>query len=121
MMVFADPRREILGTMLDDVQAHIGAMVEDLMASVNGDKEEIYKVGLHATPLLESLSEVVVAWQLLHHAEIAIPKIDTDAFYRGKVESARWYIKDVAPNVAARRARATAEDGSLMDLPVDAF
>ncbi len=113
--------REILGTMLDDVQSHIGAMVEDLMASVNGDKEEIYKVGLHATPLLESLSEVVVAWQLLHHAEIALPKVDSDPFYTGKVESARWYLSLVAPNVAARKARATVEDGSLMKLPVEAF
>ena len=55
--------REILGTMLDDVQAQVGVMVEHLVASMDGDSEEIYKVGLHATPLLESMSEVVVAWQ----------------------------------------------------------
>jgi hypothetical protein len=113
--------REILGTMLDDVQAHIAVMVENLMASLDGDKEEIYKVGLHATPLLESMSEVVVAWQLLRHAEIAFPKVDEDPFYKGKVESALWYLADVASNAAARRKRAVAEDGHLMDLPVAAF
>jgi hypothetical protein len=113
--------REILGTMLDDVQAHIAVMVENLMASLDGDKEEIYKVGLHATPLLESMSEVVVAWQLLRHAEIAFPKVDEDPFYKGKVESALWYLADVASNAAARRMRAVAEDGHLMDLPVAAF
>jgi hypothetical protein len=113
--------RETLGTMLGDVQAQIASMVENLVASMDGDKEEIYKVGLHATPLLESMSEVVVAWQLLRHAEVALPKIDEDPFYRGKVESALWYLADVAPHVAARRKRAVEENGHLMDLPVEAF
>lgn len=114
------PEREILGEMMDNVQEHLGAMVENLMSSVE-DKEEVYKVGLHATPLLESMAEVVVAWQLLRHAEVALPRIDEDPFYRGKVESARWLIADVAPKVAARRQRALAEDGHLMELPVAAF
>jgi hypothetical protein len=96
-------------------------MVEHLMASLAGDKEEIYKVGLHTDALLESLAEVVIAWQMLRHAEIAIEKVDEDPFYRGKVESARWLLNDVAPKVAARREAAVAEDGSLMDLPVEAF
>ena len=110
-----------LGEMLDDVQAHIGAMVEYLMASMNGEDEEIYKVGLHATPLLYSMAEVVVAWQLLRHAEIAMPKVEEDQFYRGKVEAALWYLDLVAPNAAGRRARAVSEDGRLMELPVEAF
>ncbi|MDH3463490.1 MAG: acyl-CoA dehydrogenase, partial [Acidimicrobiia bacterium] len=114
-------QRLVLGEMLDDVQAHIGAMVEHLMQSMNGDRTEIYKVGLHATPLLESLAEVVIAWQLLRHAEIAQPKVGDDPFYQGKVESARWFINDTAPRVAARGAAAVAEDGHLMDLPVEAF
>lgn len=113
--------REQLGSILDDAQTHLGSMVEHLMASLAGDKEEIYKVGLHTDALLESLSEVVIAWQMLRHAEIAIEKVDEDPFYRGKVESARWLLNDVAPKVAARRDAAVAEDGSLMDLPVEAF
>lgn len=117
---FSD-ERETLGHMLDDVQAHLGSMVEHLMSSNTGDKEEIYKVGLQATPLLESMGEVVIAWQLLRHAEIAAPKVDEDPFYRGKVESALWFLADTAPKVAARRKRALSEDGHLMDLPVAAF
>ncbi len=113
--------RELLGVMLDDVQAHIGTMVEHLMASMKGDDEEIYSVGLHATPLLESMAEVVIAWQMLRHAEIALPKVDEDPFYLGKVEAARWFINHTADRVAARRAAAVAEDGHLMDLPVAAF
>ena len=113
--------REKLGTILDDAQTQLGSMVEHLMASLAGDKEEIYKVGLQTDALLESLAEVVIAWQMLRHAEIAIEKVDEDPFYRGKVESARWLLNDVAPKVAARRDAAAAEDGSLMDLPVEAF
>ncbi len=113
--------REKLGTILDDAQTQLGSMVEYLMASLAGDKEEIYKVGLQTDALLESLAEVVIAWQMLRHAEIAIEKVDEDPFYRGKVESARWLLNDVAPKVAARRDAVAAEDGSLMDLPVEAF
>ncbi len=113
--------RELLGQMLDDAQAHIGKMVEHLMASMGGEAEEIYKVGLQATPLLETISEVVIAWLMLRQAEVALPKVDEDPFYEGKVAAARWIVRDVAPKVAARARRAQSEDGALMDLPVEAF
>jgi hypothetical protein len=113
--------RERLGLMLDDLQGHLGVMVENLLASVAGKTEEIYKVGLHCNALLASSAEVVIAWQLLRHAEIALPKTDQDPFYRGKVASARWFLDLAAPEIAARRAAAAAEDGSLMDLPIAAF
>jgi hypothetical protein len=120
----ADPlatERETLGQMLDDTQAHLGSMVEHLMASVGGQKEEIYKVGLQTNHLLESIAETVIAWLLLRHAEIAVEKIDEDPFYRGKVESARWFLRHAAPKASLRRAVAQTEDGSLMNLPVEAF
>jgi len=63
----------------------------------------------------------VIAWQLLRHAEIAIPKIDEEPFYRGKVASARWFLGLAGPQIAARRSAAEAEDGSLMELPEAAF
>lgn len=113
--------REKLGRMLDDAQGHIGSMVEHLMANLGGERDEIYKVGLHATPLLDSMAEVVIAWQMLRQAEVAHDKIGSDEFYVGKVAAARWLIADVAPKVAARREAAVTEDGSLMELPVEAF
>jgi hypothetical protein len=120
----ADPiasERERLGTMLDDLQGHLGRMVEHLMASLAGKSEEIYKVGLHTNALLASAAEVVIAWQLLRHAEIAHPRIEEEPFYRGKVATARWFIDLAAPEIAARRAGAESEDGSVMELPVEAF
>ena len=120
----ADPlagERERLGSMLDDIQGHIGSMVENLMASFADEPTEIYKVGLHTNALLFSMAELVISWQLLRHAEVAFPKQDQDPYYRGKVESARWFLKMVAPEIASRRAAAETEDGSLMDIPVEAF
>ena len=120
----ADPlseERERLGSMLDDIQGHIGSMVENLLASLADEPSEIYKVGLHTNALLFSMAELIIAWQLLRHAEIAIAKADQDSFYRGKVESARWFVKIAAPEIAVRRAHAEAEDGRLMDLPLEAF
>ena len=113
--------REQLGSMLDDVQGHLGSMVENLMASFSDQPREIYKVGLHTNALLASMAEMVIAWQLLRHAEIAFPNMGADPFYRGKVESARWFLKMAAPEIAWRRAGAEAEDGSVMDMPVEAF
>ncbi len=113
--------REVLAGLLDDTQAHLGAMVGYLMGSVGGQPTEIYKVGLHANALLESISELTISYLMLRQAEIAAPKADEDPFYRGKVEAARFLIKDVAPKIAGRRAAVEAEDGALMELPVEAF
>jgi hypothetical protein len=113
--------RELLAGMLDDTQAHLGSMVENLMSYVGGSKEDIYKAGLHTNHLLESMAETVIAWLMLRQAEVALPKVDEDPFYRGKVESARWLVRHVAPKAGVRRAAAAAEDGSLMNLPVEAF
>jgi hypothetical protein len=96
-------------------------MVEDLLESFTGDSTEIYKVGLHTNSLLASFAEVIIAWQLLRQAEIAYPKIDTDPFYEGKVESARWFLRQSAPQVAARRDAAVGEDGAVMNFAVEAF
>jgi alkylation response protein AidB-like acyl-CoA dehydrogenase len=113
--------RETLGRMLDDVQGHLGSMVGNLMSHLGGERSDIYKVGFQATPLLESIAQLVIAWQMLRQAEVAIEKIDDDPFYRGKMESVRWVLGEAGPAVAARRDAAAAEDGSLMDLPVEAF
>lgn len=112
--------RELLGRLVDDTQAHLGVAVGHLFASQQ-EPESVYKAALHLNPLLESLAETVIAWQLLRHAEVATTKVDQDPFYAGKVASARFLVRHVEPKVAARRAAAEKEDGSLMDLPLEAF
>jgi len=112
--------RERLGEMVDDTQAHLGAAVGYLFAA-RELSEEVYKAALHLNSLLESLAETVIAWQLLRHAELALARTDQDPFSAGKVASARFFVRHVRPRIAARRGAAETEDGSLMNLPLDAF
>ena len=117
--------RESLGKALDDTQAHVGVMVGHAMAS-QSEPTEIYKVGLLTNHLLWSLSELVVSWLLIRHAEVAQAALDGDPgadkeFYEGKLASARFFVKTAVPKVAMRRTWAEAQDGALMDLPDEAF
>ena len=117
--------RELLGKALDETQNHLGVMVGHLMGA---DKEPtlLYKLGLHANSLLDSISEVTIAWLLLKHAEVALNAVpDADdrdkAFYEGKIASARFFCAHALPKAAARRQEAEQEDGSLMEMPDEAF
>ena len=120
-----EDERVLLGKALDDVQMQVGAMVGHAMAST-GEPTEIYRTGLHTNSLLESLSEVTIAWLLLRHAEIALAALPAAsgadrAFYQGKVASARFFARNVLPKTALRRQAAETEDGALMTLPDAAF
>jgi alkylation response protein AidB-like acyl-CoA dehydrogenase len=117
--------RQDLGHALEQLQNHVGVLVTYSMASMQ-EPSEIYKAGFHTNTLLESLAEVVIAWLLLEHAEVALAALpDADeadtAFYTGKVASARFFVKDALPKVAVRTAAAQTEDAWLMDLPDTAF
>ncbi|MCB1246691.1 MAG: acyl-CoA dehydrogenase, partial [Acidimicrobiia bacterium] len=117
--------RQRLGEALESVQNHIGGLVNHAIASMQ-EPTEIYKTGLHTNALLESLSEVVIAWLLLEHAERASAALadasgDDVPFYQGKVASARFFVADALPKVAIRTSAAQAETGWLMDLPDAAF
>lgn len=117
--------RELLGKALEDMQGQVGAMVEHAVASTT-DPEEIYKTGLHTTSLLEGLAEVIIGWLLIRHAAIAIDALEgadepDRSFYEGKIASARWFSANMLPEAALRRALAEGEDGSLMEMPIEAF
>ncbi len=117
--------RHALGQALEQVQNHIGVLVEHSMESMQNPKE-IYKTGLHTNALLESLSEITIAWLLLEHGEVAHAAL-TDAtgddvgFYEGKIASARFFVNDALPKVAMRTAAAQAENGWLMEMSDEAF
>ncbi len=120
-----EPERQLLGRALDDAQAMVGILVGHAMAFMD-EPEELYKTGLHTNALLESLSEVVIAWLLLRHAQVANEAMpdasDTDKeFYEGKIESARFFIRHVAPKIAARLHSAQLEDAHLMEMSDGAF
>ena len=74
--------RELLATALEDANALVGHMINDLMSadpsSETGDLRNIYKVGLNTTRLLMVLGDVVCGWLLLRQAEIALEKLGGD-------------------------------------------
>ncbi len=117
--------RELLGKALEDVQNHVGALVGFAMGATQ-NPPEIYKTGLHTTPLLESLAEVIMGWLLIRHADVALEALpeasESDrAFYEGKIASARYFARTILPQATLRRELAETEDGGLMDLAVESF
>ncbi|MDQ4007596.1 MAG: acyl-CoA dehydrogenase [Actinomycetota bacterium] len=123
--------RQLLGEALDDAQAMVGLMVEDLMSAnpqaEGGDTRNVYKVGLNSSRLLCVLGDVVCAWLLLRQAQVALDKLGGEvsakdrSFYEGKVAAAQFFARNVLPKVAAERAIAEGTDLSLMDLDESAF
>ena len=75
--------RELLATALEDANAMVGHMINDLMSadpsSETGEIRNIYKVGLNTTRLLMVLGDVVCGWLLLRQAEVALEKLGGDA------------------------------------------
>jgi len=117
--------RELLAKALEDANALVGHMVEDLM-SAQEEIRNIYKVGLNTTRLLMALGDVVCGWLLLRQADIALEKLGGDAgkdtaFYEGKVAAAQFFAQTNLPRISAELAIAQATDLSVMDLTEDAF
>jgi alkylation response protein AidB-like acyl-CoA dehydrogenase len=122
--------RQLLATALDDANAIVGHMINDLMSadarSEGGDLRNIYKVGLNTSRLLMVLGDVVCAWLLLRGAEVALEKLSSEAgkdkaFYEGKVAAAQFFAHHNLPKISAERAIAESVDLSLMDLDEAAF
>ncbi len=123
--------RELLAKGLEDGQAIVGTLINQLMSAdpsaEGGELKNIYKVGLNTSRLLMALGDIVCAWLLLRQAEIALEKLGGDvkpgdqAFYEGKVAAAQFFARTNLPRLTAERAIAEATDLSLMELSEDAF
>ncbi len=123
--------RALLATALEDANALVGHMINDLMSAdattEGGDVRNIYKVGLNTTRLLMALGDVVCGWLLLRQAEVALDKLagevsaEDQAFYEGKIAAAQFFAQTNLPRVGAERKIGEATDLALMDLDEDAF
>ncbi len=117
--------RALLSTALEDANAIVGHMINDLMSSQD-EVTNLYKVGLNTSRLLMALGDVVCGWLLLRQATVALEKLDGDPgrdqrFYEGKVAAAQFFCQTNLPRVSAERAIAEATDSSLMELDEAAF
>jgi hypothetical protein len=131
--------RELLATALEDANAIVGHMINDLMSAdpssqnsqgETGEIRNIYKVGLNTTRLLMALGDVVCGWLLLRQAEVALAKLGGEAgsvaakdraFYEGKVAAAQFFARQVLPRLTAERTSLEATDNALMDLAEECF
>ncbi len=123
--------RELLAKALEDGQAIVGTLIEQLMSAdpsaEGGEIRNIYKVGLNTSRLLMVLGDIVCGWLLLRGAEVALTKLAGDvsakdkAFYEGKIVAAQFFARTQLPKLTAERAIAEATDLSIMDLAEDAF
>src|SRR3954466_10578595 len=123
--------RELLAQALEDAQAIVGTMINDLMSAdasaEGGDLPTIYKVGLNTSRLLMALGDVVCAWLLLRGAEVALTKLAGEvsakdhAFYEGKIAAAQFFAQNTLPRISAERRIAEHTDLALMDLDESSF
>ena len=119
--------RAALAEAAGHVEAMAGAMAGFLMGSAD-QPEQVYKVGLNTTRLLMALGDLVIGWQLLTHADIALRRLDEiDAghpdhdFYAGKLSAGRFFAATVLPRLAVERTIAEQTTLDLMELPEGAF
>ncbi|MEV4050992.1 acyl-CoA dehydrogenase [Amycolatopsis sp. NPDC049688] len=118
--------RALLKQALEDTQGMLGSLIGYLTASQE-DPQSINKVGQHTVRLLMSVGDLLIGWQLLKHAEVAIGKLDAGAsakdtpFYEGKIAVASFFAKQVLPELTARRAIVEAADNELMEIDEAAF
>ncbi|TPG33211.1 acyl-CoA dehydrogenase [Mycolicibacterium hodleri] len=116
--------RALLLTALGDVQTMVATLTQYLIAAQD-DVTELYKVGLGSVQLLMAVGDLLIGWQLLHHAEIALAALDGDpsdaAFYRGKVAVAQFFARNVLPNLTATRSVLANLDDDIMTVGEDAL
>lgn len=85
-------------------------------------------IALTTTRFLECFSEVLMGHLMLEQGQLArekLEQVDADSsdgiFYRGKVETAKYFCRNILPNVFARHTSLQQEDTSALDIPEGAF
>jgi alkylation response protein AidB-like acyl-CoA dehydrogenase len=117
--------RTALSAAVADIEAIVASMSGYALASLE-QPTEVYKAGLNSTRLLMALGDLLIGWLLARQAEVALRALDQgagrdEAFYQGKVATARFFAETVLPRLAVERQIAETTTLDLMELPEDAF
>jgi len=138
--------KESLKDLADDVQTAVNALADMGMYFGSCAKAGKFLVPVgNAYPFLMLMSKVIMGWFLLWEAGVAKTKLDelakakgadpTDwakwaaflrddkdaAFYAGKLASAKYFIKNVLPEVDAAVKAIKSEDMSIMEIAEESF
>jgi hypothetical protein len=91
-------------------------------------KGKLQLIPLSSTRFLECFSEVLMAQFMLEQGLLAREKlqgVDAESadgiFYRGKMETSKYFCRNILPNVFARHMAIQQEDTSAVDIPEAAF
>ena len=119
------PHAELLGTALEDVRTMTASLTGYLLAAAE-NPTEIYKVGLASVRFLLAVGDLLIGWRLLVQADIAQAALATapttdEAFYQGKIATARFFAQNMLPNLTALRGIIATIDDGIMQLPEAAF
>lgn len=111
--------RQALTRALGDVEGIFMAMMGKL-------GESVYHAGLQGNRILAALAELIMGWQLVRHAAIALEKRagatgDDLAFYDGKIASARFFCHEVLPGLTLTRKMVENSRLDLMDVAEESF
>ncbi|GAA5048842.1 acyl-CoA dehydrogenase [Nocardia callitridis] len=121
-----DTERGLLATAQADVRAMAATLTGYLMAAQE-DPAELYKVGLGSVRFLYAMGDLLIGWRLLVQAEIATAALAEGAatrdasFYAGKVAVAKFFARNVLPQLSATSTILAALDNDIMELSEDAF
>ncbi len=137
-MVNAHKTHPALGELIADFDKAKNKLAEVTMGfMMKGRANPLYPVS-YATPYLAMMGDVTLAYLLLDMALTASEKLDAiyaekaavddaakkalrqthaeAAFYHGKIQTARFFVKQMLPDVFAKAMAAASEDMSLLDI-----
>jgi len=115
---------------LGEAAANAKAMLESMMGYMMSSPQEprnIYKVGLGSVQFLKAIGDLMIGWLLIRQAEVASAALEAGAserdqpFYEGKVTGARFFARNMLPNLEAARIAIAGIDNDVMELPEEAF
>ncbi|WP_042330789.1 acyl-CoA dehydrogenase [Desulfosporosinus orientis] len=88
-------------------------------------QENIHLVPLYSTRLLRVTAELYCGYLLMQQAFVAQEKLVAGAgevdFYKGKISSAQFYLRNIVPDVIATAEIIKDYDTSAMEIPEEAF
>ncbi|HNR51227.1 MAG TPA: acyl-CoA dehydrogenase [Deltaproteobacteria bacterium] len=132
--------------LCDDVQAAINSLAEMSLFFASSAKAGKFLIPVgNAYPFLMMMGKVVSAWMLLWQADVASQKLSSlsgergvdiadrgalsalvkenkeAAFYDGKIKGARYFIKNVLPEIEGTIKAIKSEDLSIMEIAAESF
>ena len=110
--------------------ANLRSMLEVMMANLMGSQEDpksIYKVGLGSVQFLKAFGDLTIGWLLISQAEVAAaalengPEARDKDYYEGKITGAKFFARNMLPNLEATRIAVEQIDNDIMELDEAAF